>query len=95
MELSNYEFSPLREGDLPIQRGRRDGLSPILVVALQEQNASDESVKRLEHEYGLRAELDIAWAARPIALTRLCVGPWLTILRSSRASPALWHEDRK
>jgi predicted ATPase/signal transduction histidine kinase len=69
-ELSNYEFSPLREGNLPIHRGRRDGLSPILVVALQERSASDESVKRLEHEYSLRAELDIAWAARPVALTR-------------------------
>jgi predicted ATPase len=69
-DLSNYELSPLREGDLPLQRGRRPGLSPILVVTLQERSASVELVKRLEHEYGLRAELDIAWAARPVALAR-------------------------
>jgi predicted ATPase/signal transduction histidine kinase/GAF domain-containing protein len=69
-DLSDYELSPLREGELPLHRGRRDGLSPILVVALQERNASAESVRRLEHEYALRAELDIGWAARPVALTR-------------------------
>jgi predicted ATPase/signal transduction histidine kinase len=71
-DLSDYELSPLRGGDLPLSRGRGrgQGLSPILVVALQERSASVESVKRLEHEYALRAELDIAWAARPVALTR-------------------------
>jgi predicted ATPase/signal transduction histidine kinase/GAF domain-containing protein len=69
-DLSDYELSPLREGNLPLHRGTCDGLRPILVVALQEPNASDQSVKRLEHEYSLRAELDDAWAATPIALTR-------------------------
>jgi hypothetical protein len=29
-----------------------------------------ETLKRLEHEYSLREELDPAWAARPIAITR-------------------------
>ncbi|MBV8587043.1 MAG: AAA family ATPase, partial [Verrucomicrobia bacterium] len=29
-----------------------------------------ETLKRLEHEYSLREELDSAWAARPIAITR-------------------------
>jgi PAS domain S-box-containing protein len=69
-DLSDYELSPLRGGDLPLLRGRCDGETPILVVALQERHASVESLKRLEHEHALRAELDIAWAARPIALTR-------------------------
>ena len=69
-DLSNYELSPLRESDVSLHRGRRKGLNPILVVALQERTASVESVKRLEHEYALRAELDAAWAARPVALTR-------------------------
>jgi hypothetical protein len=29
-----------------------------------------ERLKRLEHEYSLREELDPAWAARPIAIAR-------------------------
>ena len=69
-DLSNYELSPLREGDLPLHRGRSPGMSPILVLTLLERNASVELVKRLEHEYGLRAELDIASAARPVTLIR-------------------------
>ena len=28
------------------------------------------SLKRLEHEYSLREELDLGWAARPVALAR-------------------------
>ena len=69
-DLSIYELSPLREGAVLLARGRRDGQSPILVAALQEKNASIEEVRRLEHEYALRAELDLAWAAPPVALTR-------------------------
>ena len=69
-DLSNYELSPLRDGDLPLYRGTCNGERPILVVAAQQRNASVESVKRLEHEYALMAELDAGWAARPSALTR-------------------------
>jgi hypothetical protein len=67
-ELSGYVFSPLREGDSPLYRGSGDSLAPVLVVT-----ADDTSLvcfKRLEHEYSLRAELDVAWAARPVALSR-------------------------
>jgi PAS domain S-box-containing protein len=66
-ELSGYAFSPLRVGDFALYRGRGDGLAPILLVAAQD--ASPWCLKRLEHEYALKAELDAAWAAAPIALS--------------------------
>lgn len=34
------------------------------------KDGSPASLKRLEHEYALRSELDAAWAARPLALSR-------------------------
>jgi predicted ATPase/signal transduction histidine kinase len=42
-------------------------VAPILLVTAE--NASRASLKRLEHEYALRADLDAAWAARPIELS--------------------------
>jgi hypothetical protein len=44
-------------------------LAPVLLVTAEETSLA--CIKRLEHEYALRAELDVAWAARPIALSRL------------------------
>src|SRR6266404_4195000 len=65
MELSNYVFSELREGELTLYRGSGYGLDPILLVG---GYSSRESLKRLEHEYALRDTLDADWAARPVAL---------------------------
>jgi len=45
-------------------------VTPILMVVPGGDHDSVESVKRLEHEYSLRSELDADWAARPIALTQ-------------------------
>src|SRR5271170_1483309 len=67
-ELSGYAFSPLRGGDFTLFRGLGDGLDPVLLACANE--ASPASLKRLEHEYALRTELDAAWAARPLALSR-------------------------
>src|SRR6266436_5997175 len=66
-ELSSYAFSALREGDISLFRGSGIGLAPILLVAAEER--SPGCVERLEHEYGLKSELDADWAARPVALT--------------------------
>src|SRR3977135_1986959 len=66
-ELLSYVFSPLREGDLTLYRGSGNGLAPILLVAAQE--TSPGCVERLQHEYALKAELVVDWAARPITLT--------------------------
>src|SRR6202048_1417517 len=66
-DLLIYVCSPLREGDIALYRGSGNGLAPILLVAAEETSLG--CVERLEHEYGLKAELDADWAARPIALT--------------------------
>jgi predicted ATPase/signal transduction histidine kinase/ActR/RegA family two-component response regulator len=43
-------------------------LQPALVVAPLREHAAPRSLRRMEHEYSLRAELDPAWAVRPLAL---------------------------
>src|ERR1700738_2267848 len=71
-EPSGYALELLREGvDFILYRARRHGNpSPVLVVALAAEQQSAQSLRRLEHEYSLAAELDPAWAAKPLALTR-------------------------
>jgi serine/threonine protein kinase len=65
-QLSGYVFSSLRDGDIALHRGSGKGLTPILLVAAGD--TSPGCVERLEHEYGLKSELDADWAARPVAL---------------------------
>src|SRR6266478_9658765 len=69
---SRYVLEPLREGgDFTLYRGRQHGNpSPVLVIALSAEQPSPQSLQQVEHEYSLAAELDPAWAARPLALTR-------------------------
>src|SRR6202790_2067327 len=72
-ELPGYVMeSSLREGgEFTVHRGRRRTDScPVLVVAPAADQPSPQSLRRLEHEYSLEAELDPAWASRPLALTR-------------------------
>src|SRR5258705_5949234 len=67
-----YVLVPLREGsDFTLYRGRQHGNpSPVLAIAPSAEQPSPQSLRRLEHEYSLAAELDPAWAAKPLALTR-------------------------
>src|SRR5258705_12261567 len=71
-ELSGSALETLREGaEFTLYRGRQHGYpSPVLVAALAAEEPSPQSLRRLEHEYSLSAELEPAWAARPLALTR-------------------------
>ena len=43
---------------------------PLLAVAPTAEPPSPQSLRRLEHEHSLAAELEPAWAAKPLALTR-------------------------
>ena len=72
IELSRYAFEALRKDEeFILYRGRRQGdASQILVLSPVAEYPTPESLKRLEHEYSLREELDPAWAARPIAMVR-------------------------
>jgi PAS domain S-box-containing protein len=65
-----YLLEPLREGaDFILYRGReRDSAMPILALAAEQP--SSQNLRRLEHEYSLACELDAAWVARPLTLTR-------------------------
>jgi PAS domain S-box-containing protein len=71
-ELSAYALEPIREGpDFTLYRGRQQGSpSRVLAVALASEHPSPRVLRELEHEYSLAAELDSAWAAKPLALTR-------------------------
>jgi hypothetical protein len=71
-KLSEFVLEPLREGaDFTLYRGRGNGNhTPILAVTLSAEQPSPQSVRRLEHEYSLATELDAAWAAQPLELTR-------------------------
>jgi predicted ATPase/signal transduction histidine kinase/GAF domain-containing protein/tRNA A-37 threonylcarbamoyl transferase component Bud32 len=71
-EPSGYALVPIREGaDFTLYRGRQHGNpSPVLAIALSTKRPSPQNLRRLEHEYSLASELDPAWAATPLALTR-------------------------
>jgi hypothetical protein len=71
MELSGYVLETLRQDqEFALYRGRQHGNPAILVLTPVAEQPTPASLKRLEHEYSLAAELDGAWAARPLALTR-------------------------
>jgi serine/threonine protein kinase len=71
IELSRYVLEALRnDEEFILYRGRsKDDAFQVLVLSPVVQYPTPESLKRLEHEYSLREELDPAWAARPIAMT--------------------------
>ena len=72
IELSRHHFEVLRNDDeFILYRGQRgEGGSRVLVLAPTVEYPRPEGLKRLEHEYSFRKELDLAWAARPIELAR-------------------------
>jgi len=71
-ELSGYAVETLREDrEFVLSRSNGEGnQAPTLVLTLVADQPAVESLKRLEHEYLLREELDPTWAVRPRALTR-------------------------
>src|ERR1700740_3731463 len=85
---SAYVLASLRKGAVfTLYRGRQHGNpSPVLAIALTAEHPSPQSLQRLEHEYSLAAELDPAWAAKPLALT-VHEGRTLLVLRDPGAEP--------
>src|SRR5260370_21875696 len=74
MQLSEYSLQCLRrDGEFILYRGhaKQPGAPCILLLAPASTRPSPETVKRIDHEYSLRHELDAAWAARPVALSEL------------------------
>src|SRR5437588_11931740 len=85
---SEYVLESLREGaEFTLYRGRQHGNpSPLLAIALTAEHPSPQSLRRLEHEYSLAAELDPAWAAKPLALT-VHEGRTILVLRDPGGKP--------
>ena len=71
IDLSRYVFEALRKDEeFILYRGQNEeDLSQVLVLAPAKEEPRPESLKRLEHEFSLKEDLDPAWAARPTAIT--------------------------
>ena len=69
---SEYALKSIRDSaEFTLYRAQQHGNpSPVLLLAPTAENPLPQSLRRLEHEYSLAAELDAAWAAKPLALTR-------------------------
>jgi PAS domain S-box-containing protein len=72
IELSQYTFAVLRtDEELILYRGvSRDDGSAVLMISPVLEYARPECLKRLEHEFSLREELDRKWFALPIAINQ-------------------------
>src|SRR5215475_2317492 len=72
MESSKGTLETLwQDGEFILSRGVVDGeRSSLLVMSPAVEQPALASLKRLEHAYALRDELDSGWAARPIELVR-------------------------
>lgn len=73
MNLAQYVLEPLRiDEEFVLYRGEHSserGLPSILVLAPASKHPPLATLKKIEHEYSLRHELDSAWAVRPLALS--------------------------
>src|ERR1700733_1523493 len=87
-EPTGYLLLPIRKGaDFTLYRGQEHGNpSSVLAVAPTTEHPSPQSLRRLEHEYSLAAELDPAWAAQPLALSRY-EGRTILVLRDPGGEP--------
>ena len=72
IDLSRYIFDTVqKDEEFVLYRGQNgDTGSKILVLSPGGQHPNPESLRRLEHEYALKEELDFNWAARPLAIER-------------------------
>jgi len=70
--VSDYVLQPIRPGaEFTLYRARQSGNPlPLLAVAPAREPPPPQTLRRLEHEYSLAAELEPAWAAKPVAITR-------------------------
>ncbi len=73
MEVSQYVLEALRrDEEFVLYRGEHSDLpgSPsVLILAPASIRPALGTIKKIEHEYSLRGELDSSWAVRPLALS--------------------------
>src|SRR5882757_1648351 len=72
VQLSGYSLDCLRDdGEFILYRAhaKQIELPSVLLLAPASTRPSPETLKKIDHEYSLRSELDSAWAVRPLALS--------------------------
>ena len=72
MQLSKYSLERLRDdGEFILYRARGKQIEPssVLLLAPASTRPGPETLKKLDHEFSLRSELDSAWAVRPLDLS--------------------------
>jgi PAS domain S-box-containing protein len=89
VEISAYTRQSLREDEeFILYRGRanRAELPSILLLVPASTRPAVESLKKIEHEYSFRDDLDRTWAVRPLALTQ-CNGHEALVLEDPGGEP--------
>ena len=77
MDVSDYNLETLRQdAEFVLYRGlakRPNDKSPsrLLILAPVLERPAPETLRRMEHEFSLKEELDADWAVRPLTLTQL------------------------
>src|SRR6266545_3867816 len=92
MDLTHYAFDALHsDGDFVLSRGRERTSATshrrsVLVKTTRSEQPRPETVRIMEHEFSLRAELDSTWAIRPLELTQY-KGRTILVLEDSGGEP--------
>src|SRR5260370_20711134 len=74
VELLGYAVEHLRKDqEFVFYRGHSKQAPSVLLLTTVSLRPAPETVKKIEHEYALREELDSAWAVRPLAIFDLHV----------------------
>ena len=73
MEPSQHVLEPLRKDEEFVlyrsEHSKQPGSPSVLLLAPASMQPALATLKKIEHEYSLRDELDSAWAVRPLALS--------------------------
>jgi serine/threonine protein kinase len=95
-EHVGYLLEPLRDSaEFTLYRGHEPGdPASVLVVAPAAEQPSPQSRRQLEHECSLAADLDPAWTAWPVEVTRRD-GRTMLILEDPGGEPLDWVLERR
>jgi PAS domain S-box-containing protein len=89
VDLSGYLLEPLREdGEFVLYRGRakHPELPSVLLLSPVSSRPSVETLKKIDHEYSLKGELDATWAVRPLAMS-MCDDKKVLVLEDLGGEP--------
>src|SRR5215472_15649034 len=82
MQLSEYSLDRLRDdGEFILYRAhaQQTELPSVLLLTPASNRPSAETLKKIDHEYSLKSDLDPAWSVRPLALSERDALPTLVL----------------